>query len=262
MFSVVIPLFNKELSITETIQSVLNQTFDKFEILIVNDGSTDKSLKMVEKFDDSRIRIINQKNQGVSAARNKGIKESKYEWIAFLDGDDLWKNNHLETFVNLIEKYPNHLLFASSFEYSIPREMHVNRPKMVDYEVQDYFKEALTEHLISTDIVVINKTCFESDLFNIDFIRGEDLDLWARLANKFEIIKSNNITAVYRIDAENRSDTKPVDIRKTFFRDVSLSKIKNNSEKRYFKQLMVTKLKYYAVKKEWKNFFYLLRKFI
>lgn len=262
MFSVVIPLYNKELSISETIQSILNQTFNDFEIIIINDGSTDDSLRMVELFEDPRIRIINQKNKGVSATRNKGIKEANFEWIAFIDADDLWKEDHLETFARLIEKYPNHLFFASSFEYSTPKESNINRPELEDYIVQDYFKDSLTEHLICTDVAVIKKECLNEDNFNEDFIRGEDIDLWARLARKNELVKSNKVTAIYRTDAENRSDTKAIDVRKTFFRDVNLSQMRNKYEKKYFKQLMITKLKYYAVKKEWNSFFYLLKKFI
>src|SRR5690554_7052561 len=96
MFSVVIPLYNKELSINNTIQSVLNQTFQDYEIVVVNDGSTDKSLEVVKQINDFRIRIINKLNGGVSSARNRGIEESKFDWIAFLDGDDLWMENHLE----------------------------------------------------------------------------------------------------------------------------------------------------------------------
>lgn len=80
MFSVVIPLYNKELSIKNTIESVLKQTFQDFEILVVNDGSTDNSAEIVEQIDDSRIRLIHQANQGVSAARNKGIEKAKFEY--------------------------------------------------------------------------------------------------------------------------------------------------------------------------------------
>ena len=92
MISVVIPLYNKEKQIKRTIQSVLTQTFQDFEIVIVNDGSTDNSTIEVEKIKDSRIRLIHQENAGVSAARNKGIEEAKYELIALLDADDEWKN--------------------------------------------------------------------------------------------------------------------------------------------------------------------------
>ena len=93
MFSVVIPLYNKELSIINTIQSVLDQTFQNFEIVVVNDGSTDRSVEMVEQFNDPRIRIINKSNGGVSSARNRGIQEAKYELVAFLDADDFWEQN-------------------------------------------------------------------------------------------------------------------------------------------------------------------------
>src|SRR5690554_3277529 len=107
MFSVVIPLYNKELSISNTIQSVLDQTFQDFEIVIINDGSTDNSVKEVEKFDDKRIRLIHQDNQGVSAARNRGIEEARNEWIAFLDADDLWMISKLHKVQNIIKDNSN-----------------------------------------------------------------------------------------------------------------------------------------------------------
>src|SRR5574344_1434815 len=101
MISVVIPLYNKERYIERAIRSVLNQSFQDFEIIVVNDGSTDQSVTIVKDINDSRIRIINQKNGGVSSARNKGISEAKYAIVAFLDADDVWKENHLEVIVEL-----------------------------------------------------------------------------------------------------------------------------------------------------------------
>src|SRR5690606_24640193 len=115
MFSVVIPLYNKELSIIETINSVLGQDFDDYEIIVINDGSTDNSRQKVYSIIDSRIRIIDQANGGVSSARNRGINEAKYEWIAFLDGDDLWKNNHLQTFKKMITNYSEYKVFCTSY---------------------------------------------------------------------------------------------------------------------------------------------------
>ena len=106
MISVIIPLYNKEKQIAKTLQTVLNQTYQNFEIVIVNDGSTDRSVDEVKKFLNSRIRLINQKNGGVSAARNRGIKEAKGEYLAFLDADDIWQNNYLQTQIDLICKYP------------------------------------------------------------------------------------------------------------------------------------------------------------
>ena len=95
MFSIIIPLYNKELSVKKTIYSVINQSFRDFEVIIVNDGSTDNSVKVIETIDDARIRVIHQVNQGVSAARNYGIQEAKNQWISFLDADDLWEVGHL-----------------------------------------------------------------------------------------------------------------------------------------------------------------------
>ena len=106
-FSVVIPLFNKEHFIEKTIQSVLNQTLQDFEIIIINDGSTDASLEKVELINDDRISVFTTKNLGVSHARNYGIQKAKGHDIAFLDADDYWESEFLESIKGLIEKYPN-----------------------------------------------------------------------------------------------------------------------------------------------------------
>lgn len=107
MISVVIPLYNKAHTIVDTLQTVLNQTYNDFEIIIVNDGSTDNGVEVIyQNFSDKRIHIINQENQGVSAARNKGAAEAKGAYIAFLDGDDEWHPEYLENVYYAIRKYP------------------------------------------------------------------------------------------------------------------------------------------------------------
>ena len=109
MISVIIPLYNKVHTIKRTLNSVINQSFQDFEIIIVNDGSTDNSIQLIkENFDDHRIKIINQKNKGVSSARNKGVQESKHDHIAFLDGDDEWDKNYLKTICSIIVSYKNY----------------------------------------------------------------------------------------------------------------------------------------------------------
>ena len=118
MISVVIPLYNKEQYIERAVYSVLSQTFQQFEIVIVNDGSTDGSASVIERMDNPLIRLIHQKNGGVSAARNRGIEEARFEYIAFLDADDEWKENHLEIIAGLISKFPECGVFGTSYYYT------------------------------------------------------------------------------------------------------------------------------------------------
>lgn len=116
-FSVVIPLYNKEHFVENTIQSVLNQTYTDFEIIIVNDGSTDNSLEIVNKniesFKDAKI--INQENKGLSATRNKGVIRAKGEVIAFLDADDMWHPDFLKHIYNLYITFPEASLYGTDY---------------------------------------------------------------------------------------------------------------------------------------------------
>lgn len=260
MFSVVIPLYNKELSIKDTLESVLSQTFSNFEIVIVNDGSTDGSVQVVEQIRDQRIRIIHQKNQGVSAARNRGVREAKNDWIAFLDGDDLWLDNHLSEVVKMTKTFPDEKVFVTSFKYSDKRYMYKHPRADEIFKINNYFQEALKEYLICTDVIVIHKESFEkSGGFKENLNRGEDLDLWGRLAKEYDIVKSSKITAIYRIDAENRSN-KTLELIKTrvFNYDFSLSE--SIEETRYYRAQIIRSLKSMIKNGDLRNFVLLWRK--
>lgn len=107
MISVVIPLYNKAHTIVKTLNTVMCQTYNDFEVIIVNDGSTDNGVEVIKmNFSDRRIRIINQENAGVGAARNRGAEEARGEWLAFLDGDDEWHPHYLSIVKDAIDKYP------------------------------------------------------------------------------------------------------------------------------------------------------------
>lgn len=110
--SVVIPLYNKAAAITSTIQSVLAQSYPYFEIVIIDDGSSDNSVQKVRLIDDKRIKLISKQNGGVSSARNYGIRMAKYEYLAFLDADDYWEPSYLEELINLINDFPNAGLYG------------------------------------------------------------------------------------------------------------------------------------------------------
>jgi glycosyltransferase involved in cell wall biosynthesis len=259
MFSVVIPLYNKELSISNTIQSVLNQTFQEFEIVIVNDGSTDNSVKEVEKFDDKRIRLIHQENKGVSAARNRGIKEAKYEWIAFLDGDDLWMENHLEEMTRLVYKYPQSKFLITSFERS-DKVSKTPLKEISDYIERDYFSRMLKDHIVATGAIVIHEDVVQTvGVFDEKLAVGEDLDYWARIAKQYPLVKSNLITFIYRVDAENRHDHKPLELNKSIYPHIKLNKNMSDTVYVYYGRMIINKMREFVKYREWSNFFVLLK---
>jgi glycosyltransferase involved in cell wall biosynthesis len=195
MFSVIIPLYNKESFIARTLQSVLDQTFQEFEIIIVNDGSTDRSVKEVERFNDERIRLVEQTNAGVSAARNRGIDEAKHDLIAFLDADDLWDMDFLETIFSLVVKYSTCSIFATNYfiltHDNVKRQLIINGlPKdFTDGVILNYFTIASqSDPLICSSAVVVNKNALKLiNGFPIGIRAGEDLLTWARLASQFDM---------------------------------------------------------------------------
>lgn len=240
MFSVVIPLYNKAQSITATLKSVLAQSFENFEIVLVNDGSTDGSLEVAKKIQDPRIRIIEKENGGVSSARNRGIREAKYDWIAFLDGDDLWTKKHLQTVNNMIKSFPEDAVFCTSFLYS-NNDLSTTGSEEVKI-IDDYFLEAINSHFFWTSIAVIKKrVLIEANLFNEHLIFGEDLDLWSKIARTNRIIKSNLFTGIYKIDAENRACYGTYNYDKSFISTISL-RDKSKSEKKYLRKLLLRRM--------------------
>lgn len=207
MISIVIPLYNKEKQIAYTLQSVFNQTFQDFEIVIVDDGSTDGSAAEVEKFSDSRIRLIHQRNAGVSTARNRGIEEAKYDLIAFLDADDEWKPEYLATQYRLYQKYPDSSVFACNYEFrdtegKVTSTIIRKLPFIgEDGILSNYFEVASCSHPpLWTSAVVVKKTAiWEIGGFPVGIKSGEDLLTWARLAVNGEIAYSKKVEAIYEL---------------------------------------------------------------
>ena len=206
MFSVIIPLYNKEISVKNTLESVLNQTFKEFEVIIVNDGSTDNSLEIVQQFKDDRIRIIDKPNGGVSSARNRGIKEANYEWIAFLDADDLWMEDKLEFVRNAISSNDNIELVLHAFETTI---VHKNKTIINCYRKEQGVLPSLLLAIvdglkIQTSTVVVKKSLFENHkqlYFRLGVNNSEDREVWYKLAClKVKTIYLPNMLSKYVVD--------------------------------------------------------------
>lgn len=205
MISVIIPLFNKENLISRTLHTVLNQTFQNFEIIVINDGSTDNSIDEVRKIKDKRIRIINQDNSGVSAARNRGIEEAKYKLIAFLDADDEWKQDYLQTQYELYLKFPECSVFATSYLFKkINGKSTYPLIQYVSFNgncgiLNTYFKIcSVSDPPLWTSAVMVLKSAIQSvGGFPIGVKSGEDLLTWARLACKYKIAYTIKPMAIY-----------------------------------------------------------------
>lgn len=212
MISVVIPLYNKEKQIINTLQSIFRQTYQDFEIVVINDGSTDNSVAEVERIHDPRIRLINQQNTGVSVARNRGIQESKGEYIALLDGDDEWMPDYLKTQIELAQKYPECDVYAVNYCFrdmtgqTIPTKINQLPFIGADGILANYFEVASCSHPpICSISIMVRKGVFESvGGFPIGIKSGEDLLTWARLACKYKIAYSTKPLAVF---VESASDT-------------------------------------------------------
>ncbi len=202
-FSVVIPLFNKDKYVAQTLETVLKQNFADFEIIIINDGSTDNSEQIVKSFSDSRIKYFSTENQGAAAARNIGIEKSQSPYIAFLDADDLWFENHLQELKNLIDLYPNAGMYANRYQL-VFENGSTYQPSFFgiadDYEgvVEDYFAASLRYAVASSISIAVPKAIFAKvGNFKRYISSGQDTDMWIRIALHSKIIIGNKLTSTY-----------------------------------------------------------------
>lgn len=187
-FSVIVPLFNKEPYIENTLGSVLSQTFKDYEIIVVNDGSQDNSLDVAQKVlsDVPNATIISQQNAGVSTARNNGIAAANGEYICLLDADDWWEPTFLEEMDGLIREYPDAGLYCTNYYY-----VH-NRKSVVKLDIPtgyfNYCKEyarTLCMSATSSSSCISKAILTEMGGFNHKLKLGEDFDLWIRIALKY-----------------------------------------------------------------------------
>jgi glycosyltransferase involved in cell wall biosynthesis len=198
-FSVVIAVYNKEQYLAQTLASVLAQTHRDFELLVINDGSTDGSEAVINGFlTDSRITSNFQENQGVSAARNAGIAQATNPYIALLDADDVWMPNHLETLAQLIQKYPEQKVYATNSKiidagktyhktYSIAAKNGVH--------IVNFFKASCIDSIVNSSTICFHKSVIKkSGEYNTNIKSGEDTDFFIRLGTHFAIVFSYQIT--------------------------------------------------------------------
>lgn len=236
-FSIIIPVHNKLPHIDRAIQSVLNQSYQNFELILIDDASTDGSSEKLKEYKDSRIRRFRRDIPGPGgyAARNLGIKESKYGWIAFLDADDEWNENYLQNLHRVIEKNNPEIVCAkwaasAQGNQMVPKELESIKRAFVEFSLIDFFKN---HSMIWTSAVAIKRQL----LLNVGGFpegrckRGGDLDTWVRcLAESSKNVYINDILAVYYRDTVNQVTNDKVNPAITLCSFESIKQIRKNTK--------------------------------
>lgn len=214
MFSIVIPLFNKEKFIAETLHSVVLQSYHDYEVIIVNDSSTDNSLAIAQTFEvDKRFKVYTKLNGGVSDARNFGIEKAAGKYICFLDADDIWEKTYLQEVYRLICKYPDNDVFCLGYSFfnnvieDTYAKFNLRKYIKTDDTVIDFFRYSVLRKgsIALTSAVVISRSLIESKQlkFKTGCSMGEDVDFWVRACASKDIVYCNKTLMFYRCSCED-----------------------------------------------------------
>ena len=214
--SVIIPTYNSSRTIGETLQSVINQTYSDFEILLINDGSTDNLMEVLKGFQDSRLQILHYENGGLTAARNRGIDRASGKYLIFLDADDLWSPDKLESHVDALdnaEKTNPKAAIVYSWSYFLDDETntsYINHPEPYEGNVLPKIVEA--NFVTNGSNPMITREAIDSvGYFNSDFHGVSDWDYWIRLAQQWDYILIPKRQVFYRQSTTSMSSATVLD---------------------------------------------------
>jgi glycosyltransferase involved in cell wall biosynthesis len=209
MFSIVIPLHNKRHTIAGTVRSVLGQSFEDYELIIVDDGSTDGGLDVLAGIADPRLRMVRQDRAGPGPARNAGIEAARHDWIAFLDADDVWLSCHLAELDRIRTLHPEAGLIGASFVRSDPEGRYVppadgeSRIGLIPY--LDRFADG--GNVLCASSAAVHRRVYRSLGGFADFPRGADTEYWVRIALAWPVAASSRVTAIYMRGTGGISET-------------------------------------------------------
>ena len=188
LVSIIIPTFNRSEYLPRAIGSVLKQTFKDFELIVVDDGSTDKTCQLLDSFSDPRIRYESQPNRGVSSARNRGIRNSNGTFLSFLDSDDEWMPSKLEKQLEALEDNPDYMIVHTE-EMWIRNGQRINQKNKHRKYGGWVFRHCLPLCVISPSSILMHRKIFSKiGLFNEGFPVCEDYELWLRLTSKYQVL--------------------------------------------------------------------------
>ena len=207
LVSVIVPVYNREKFVSETIESILSQSYEPIEIILINDGSTDRSSTIINYYKNrhpNKIRVINQENQGQINARNNGIKEATGDYIAFLDSDDLWLPEKLEKQIPLFEKDIG--LVYSGVEIIDHEGTPMRQENPETAFAQDIFPDLIVKNRMTGGTVVVTKEALDKvGIFSTDLQAGESWELWLRISKVYRASRIGISLTRYRIHESNMS---------------------------------------------------------
>ena len=208
LFSIIMPLYNKAPYVRKAVESVVGQTFGDWELVVVDDGSTDGSGEVVGNYTDPRIRLVRQENAGVGAARNRGVRESRAQYLCFLDADDWWEPTFLEEMAALIERHPDAGIYGTGY-YIVKN----GKKRVAPIGVEEGFMEGeinycrvytktLCMPLTSISVCMPRAVFDEAGGFPTDIKLGEDFLLWVRVALRHKVMLLNKPLSNYNQDVD------------------------------------------------------------
>ena len=207
--TIVIPLYNKQAYIRRTLDSVAAQTYAHFEVLVVDDGSTDNGAIIARHFPDERVRVIKSTGSGTSAARNTGIRAATHDLIAFLDADDEWHPRFLETVLQLHDASPQAGMYGTEYETEyagIRRKARIKGLPKKSWQglIARYFRSVLFDIPVISSAVMVPRRVFNNiGGFATGAQLGEDQDMWCRIALEYPVAYTTEVRAVYHLDTHN-----------------------------------------------------------
>ena len=208
--SVVMPAFNAERYVAAAIESILSQTYGDFEFVIVNDGSTDRTLDIIKGYAerDPRFRVITQDNQGISSALNRGIQETRYEWIAVMHADDVSMSNRLEKQLQAALNKPNVVAWGSYAYYISEKGKELGLSRIgptTETEFFDLLQRGKPVQIIHSTSLMRKEAVLKVGGYDPDYVTCEDLEFFQRLSQLGPILAIPEPLGQYRIHGENPS---------------------------------------------------------
>lgn len=221
-FSIIIPVYNLADYIQETLSGIKDQLWDDYEIIIVDDGSTDGTAELLDRLDNPRLTVLHQRNKGVSFARNTAIKAAKGAYVAFLDGDDYWLPDHLSHAAHFFQAHPDVTWYASNYAKSFSPEQdkkNIHPSEHPVFRLNHYFTD---DNLHSSSTIIRRDAIPEGGMFPEDLHYGEDIVAFTTIASLHPVIGINDsITVLYR-QRRDSSIHAPIDLNTKVEQDAAI----------------------------------------